>query len=219
MERRSAKTPRGLLKIGQNGQCHWLKKYVVKEPEKPVSVIEGSGSVTRGYRLFQSAESWSVTSATGLSTSGTARPAACPGRRAPAAATRSVPRACASWRRAATVAGRRRAWYACAASSRAPSVARPPRYRAVGSRRSLSTRTYGRVWRQKSGANPMRRVATRTERPMTRKRRARKGRGLGAQGGARSGGSGPGCWCPRAGGGARCLATCCTVQRSRTWPT
>ncbi|MXR00009.1 hypothetical protein E5288_WYG012555 [Bos mutus] len=53
----------------------------------------------------------------------------------------------------------------------------------------------------------MRRVATRTERPMTRKRRARKGRGLGAQGGARSDGSGPGCWCPCAGGGARCLAT------------
>ena len=32
----SAQTPGDLLKIGQNGQCHWLRKYVVKEPEKPV---------------------------------------------------------------------------------------------------------------------------------------------------------------------------------------
>ena len=50
---RLLKRPGGLLKIGQNGQCHWLRKCVVKEPEKPVPVIEGSGSVAGGLHRVQ----------------------------------------------------------------------------------------------------------------------------------------------------------------------
>uniref|UniRef100_A0A4X1V7U5 RING-type domain-containing protein n=1 Tax=Sus scrofa TaxID=9823 RepID=A0A4X1V7U5_PIG len=80
-----------------------------------------------------------------------------------------------------------------------------------------------RAWRQRRGlsANLLWLVAgsRKAARRRKRKRGARRGRSLGAQGGARSGGSGPRCWRPRAAGGARCPATCCTVRRSRTWPT